>query len=367
MQTPVIGILGDGQLAKYLVDYSVNLPCKVLAMGMNPGECIAENNHIIGNIFDAKDVEKFASLVDIITLENEFIPLSILNLIKHKLCPLYESYAHIDNKKKEKLLAKSCSIPQVPYKIVKTEGLKFTKPYFFKLISGGYDGYGNFKVENESDFLKMYSTLHKNKNKEIIQEDILNFDREVSITLVRDQRGNTTFYPLVDTIQKNSKCDMVIIPAISNQTILKKIKTYSQRLVDKIDYQGVMSIEYFIKDDDVFYNECSPRPHNSAHYTMDATYTSQFENHLRVLLDMEIGLCDLKYPCAVMTNILGSQNRKAKNYTPKDIQNATFYLYGKKEEKKGRKMGHLNLYGDNKEELLDLAYKYREQYQERNL
>lgn len=367
MQIPTIGILGDGQLAKYLANCSAILPCKVLAMGMNPGECIPDQNHIIGNIFDAKDVENFASLVDIITLENEFIPLSILNLIKHKLCPLYESYAHIDNKKKEKLLAKSCSVAQVPYKIVKTEGLKFTKPHFYKLISGGYDGYGNFKVDTEADFLKMYSTLHKNQVKEIIQEDILNFDREVSITLVRDQRGNTTFYPLVDTIQKNSKCDMVIIPAISNQNILAKIKDYSKRLVDKIDFQGVMSIEYFIKDDDVFYNECSPRPHNSAHYTMDATYTSQFENHIRVLLDMEVGLCDLKYPCAVMTNIIGIKNRKAKNKVPDDIKNASFYLYGKKEEKVGRKMGHLNLYGDNKEELITQAYKYREQYQERQL
>jgi 5-(carboxyamino)imidazole ribonucleotide synthase len=367
MIRPLIGILGDGQLAKYLVNYSVNLPCKVIAMGMNPGECVEPAHHRVGNIYDQSDVENFARDVDFITLENEFVPLSILNSIKNKLCPSFVSYAHIENKKKEKSLAKTCLIPQVPYKILETKGLNFQGPKFYKLICGGYDGYGNFKVENEADFLKMYAFLHKNKITEIIQEDILDFDREVSITLVRDQRGNTTFYPLVDTIQKDSKCDMVLVPAISNDHVLSNIKRYSQKLVDTIDYHGVMSIEYFIKDDDIYYNECSPRPHNSAHYTMDATYTSQFENHLRVILDLEVGLCDLKFPCAVMTNLIGTQQRRADNTAPENIQNASFYLYGKKEEKKGRKMGHLNLYGDNKEDLLDLAYKYREQYQERNL
>tara|TARA_B100001971_G_C18268046_1_gene596625 strand:- start:58832 stop:59947 length:1116 start_codon:yes stop_codon:yes gene_type:complete len=358
-----IGILGDGQLAKYLVHAGEKLSLEIMALGLNPDECIAKSNHCTGDIFNANDVVKFAKSVDILTLENEFIPLDILELVADKLLPSFESFKLIENKLAEKKLAKKLSIAQVPYELISIDELNYSGSAFYKLAKGGYDGKGNFLVESFADFHKMYSWLEQSPYSSIIKEDILNFEKEVSITLVRNKKGQIVTYPIVDTIQKNHVCEFVSVPALIGNTIKDKVIQYSKKLLEAIDYIGVMSIEYFItQDGKVLYNECSPRPHNSAHYTMDACYTSQFENHIRSLIGEDLGLTDLKYPCASMFNLLGTQKGLNRLASITLANNESFlYDYGKREERPGRKMGHINLVGQDKTSLINFAKQYKEQ------
>jgi len=353
MNKPIVGILGDGQLAKYLVNTASEMGYKALALGLNSGECIADAMHVSGNIYDRDDVIKFSQSVDILTLENEFIPLEILKQVKHKLAPSYESFEKINTKIKEKAIAKKCSIPLVHFDVIDLELSHYPGVGMYKLSSGGYDGKGNFLIKSESDYLKMSVDLNKRKITTLIKEDILNFDKEVSITIVRNELGTIEYYPIVDTIQTNQVCTSVSAPALLNQDLKHRIRHYSKQLVDTLDYCGVMSIEFFIKDEQIYYNECSPRPHNSAHYTMDACYTSQFENHLRAILGLPLGLADLRVPCALMVNVLGREERKSihENDIVKFSEDSFYYRYGKREERIGRKMGHLSLIGENKSEL----------------
>lgn len=366
MNTPIIGILGDGQLAKYLIDSAKSLKLKTYALGLNPGECIAASDHVIGDIFNEKDVLSFAKKVDILTLENEFIPLGILEKVKEKMLPSFQSFKLIENKYAEKKLAKKLGIPQVDYQLIELSKLSYNGAKFYKLPKGGYDGKGNFLVQDQKDFDNMYAWLLASPYNEIIEEEILKFEKEVSITLVRDQKGNTISYPIVDTIQKNHTCEFVSIPSLVSSKIKNQITHYSTKLLDEINYTGVMSIEYFIYQGEIYYNECSPRPHNSAHYTMDACFTSQFENHIRSLAQMELALGDLKYPCALMFNLLGVQkgfNRldaiKANEEEMDNSIRTIVHDYGKKEERPGRKMGHINMLGEDMDQLSHLARSYK--------
>lgn len=359
MDRPVIGILGDGQLAKYLIEASKKLNIKCYALGLNPGECIDDEFHITGDIFSKNDVIRFADKVDIITLENEFIPVDILEKIKNKLRPSFESFKKVENKLAEKKLAKSLGIPLVKYENILIKDLIYTGPAFYKLPKGGYDGKGNFLVKSIDDFNKMKSYFEEIVHLNIIKEEILDFEREVSVTLVRNSEGKIIYYPVVDTIQKDNICEFVSAPSIVGQKIKEQIYQHSTRLLEKINFAGVMSIEYFIlRNASVYYNECSPRPHNSAHYTLDACYTSQFENHIRAIAGMEMGLGDLKHPCAFMFNLVGTQKcqNRLKQIDITQLSNGHVYDYGKREERPGRKMGHVNIVG---EEKIDLTQKGR--------
>lgn len=369
MNTPIIGILGDGQLAKYLIEASSKLNIKTYALGLCPDECIPNSNHVVGNIFDENDVINFAKKVDILTLENEFIPLNVLEKVKEKLLPSFESFKLIENKLAEKKLAKKINIPLAQYELITISDLCFENSAIYKLPKGGYDGKGNFLVKNENELADMLKKLDSIKESKILKEEVLDFEKEVSITLVRNNKSEFIIYPVVDTVQKNNVCEFVSIPSLITSEIKNKIEKYSKKLLNEIDYVGVMSIEFFImRNGDIYYNECSPRPHNSAHYTLDACYTSQFENHIRAIAGLDLGLGDLKYPCAYMFNLLGTQKgrNRLENISNQDDK-TTIYDYGKREERPGRKMGHVNLIGQDKVELNLIAKEYKEQLTQQGL
>lgn len=333
---------------------AIKLGHRVCFLGSDPdGPCAGLGRFVRGDIFSELDVEAFSKDCDVLTLENEFIPLNVLEKAKDKLFPSLDSFARIENKIIEKESAISCALPVGSYETYESiSDVKFA-PGMLKLAKGGYDGYGNFMLQGPEDLV---SLKQKGLQGKLILEKFIPFEREVAVTIGRSTTGEHVLYPVVDTIQKNNMCSRVLAPSTLDESAQDKIRNLSLAFAEEIGYVGVMSLEFFaLENGEVFFNECSPRPHNSGHYTMDACETSQFENHIRAITGMPLGSAEMRAKNAVMLNILGRESAPAKACGMEAFPMAKFHLYNKTMSRPGRKMGHANLIGNNREELLKLS------------
>jgi phosphoribosylaminoimidazole carboxylase PurK protein len=178
--------------------------------------------------------------------------------------------------------------------------------------------------------------------------------------VARNRRGETAVYPCVETIQENHICRYVLAPARVSEQVAQKAKDIALQCVEAIHGIGIFGIElFFINDEEILVNEIAPRPHNSGHYTIEACYTSQFENCIRAVLNLPLGSPELKVPAAVMVNMLGTKSGPGIPDSPVDtlkFPQTTVHLYGKKECRKGRKMGHLTTIADTLDLAAEQAY-----------
>ncbi|OMH84414.1 phosphoribosylaminoimidazole carboxylase [Zancudomyces culisetae] len=282
-----------------------------------------------------------------------------------------------------------------------TIGERYGYPYLLKSKRGAYDGRGNVVVKAKEDIRMAWDqltgggcsniTMGENGTRDsgIYAEKMVNFDKEIAVMVVKGLKaGETESYPIVETIQKNNICHVVYAPAGIDGLLMEKAKELAEKAVESIcnipyeiecdgqkqkvfgNSAGVFGVEMFLLqgEGEILVNEIAPRPHNSGHYTIEACETSQFENHIRSVLGMPIGSTNLKVPNAAMVNILGVSNEdecfieycKAHNIdsaktSPMDVivnkllavKGSTVHMYGKSENKKGRKMGHVTVVGDS--------------------
>jgi len=339
----IIGFIGDGQLARMSAHKAIELGFVCHFFGNNiDGPCHGLGNFFTGSIDDIELLSHFARTCDVITLENEFVKSEILKKIE-KITPLYptaKSFTLIENKFIEKETFNRLGIPTCSYKLITNliEDIReFNFPIILKSSKGGYDGFGNIKCSNNTQAQEAFHRLGGNLGQDIIIEQMVPFIKEVAITVARNKAGNIITYPVVDTIQENHICTKVIAPALINKSVHDKVEGFAIKAMEGTNSIGVFSFEFFVlADDNVLINESAPRPHNSAHYSMDACETSQFENHIRAITNMNLGPSKMKVKKATMINLIGINE-----YTSND-QNEFVHLYGKKENKSGRKMGHIN-------------------------
>ncbi|MEX0798656.1 MAG: ATP-grasp domain-containing protein, partial [Bacteriovoracaceae bacterium] len=300
MNKSKIGFLGDGQLAKMSAEAALELGFNARFLGKNPTEsCAGLGEFVQGDIFNAQDVEAFAKTCDFVTLENEFIPTPVLESCGDKLAPALSSFKKIENKIIEKQTAKELGLPIGAYKVYSDlDSVEFVAPSMLKLAKGGYDGYGNWFLNSHDDLQKLKA---KNLEGAFLLEELIPFEREVAITLARSHNGEMAFYPVVDTIQENNKCSRVLAPSTLPAPIQKEVEELSRKFASGMEYVGVMSLEFFVLENGkIYFNECSPRPHNSGHYTMDACQSSQFENHIRAIAGMPLASTAMLFPQALM-------------------------------------------------------------------
>lgn len=350
-----IGILGDGQLARLLALSKVGRQFQFVFLGENPyGPCYGLGRFIRGSLNDTDKIKELARLCDIVTFENEFIKIENLDPIRDKLLPNFAVFKKLATKALEKKLASKASVPVGEYQVYKNyQGEDLSIPSMVKLSFGGYDGFGNFFIKSKSDLNKVKDQL---VGREIICEKVLDFEREVAVTVARNTNGDVISFPVVDTIQKDFKCDRVLFPSSLNLNLQHKIQQYALKITKNLEYVGVLSFEFFVmKNGDVFYNELSPRPHNSAHYTLDTFQYSQFDYHLLALSGQRLPKPIRKYDSAVMFNLLGNDQQKKR--VP-EISGVHIYDYQKEQSRKGRKMGHATIVGnDPLEKILKVSYK----------
>src|SRR3990167_5572830 len=221
-------------------------------------------------------------------------------------------------------------------------------PMILKARTDAYDGRGNTLIKTDKDIQR---GLEKLKGRILYIEQYVPFVKELAVMVARNPKGEIAAFPVVETIHKDNICDTVIAPA----QISKKVKRDAQRLAEKVmkylNGAGVFGIEMFLKkDNSVIINEIAPRVHNSGHYTIEACFTSQFEQHIRAISGLPLGSTEMKVPAAVMINILGERTGPSKLKGLKKtltIPQVFVHVYGKMETKIDRKMGHITALGKN--------------------
>jgi 5-(carboxyamino)imidazole ribonucleotide synthase len=350
-QFPTVGVIGAGQLARMSVAPAAALGVKLLLLANNSDDSAAQiTNHIVGDYRDFETVRAFAQKCDVITFEHELIPLSIIkNLEADGIVVRPGSASFIYSQDKAAMRDRLANFPSPKYAVV-TQAKEVTEfPVIAKAISGGYDGRGVWKV-NSSDEL---ATILNEAGKVLIEE-FINFDYEIAVMVARSPHGQATTWAPTQTVQREGICTMTITPApqLSNE-MSERAQKLALDIANEVGVVGVMAVEIFVKGEEFFINELAMRPHNSGHWTIEGSVTSQFEQHLRAILDLPLGNPAMTAPIAVMGNILGGE--KQDMYRPylhlmARTPSLKFHHY-KKDVRPGRKIGHVNLLGDNLVEL----------------
>lgn len=368
-----IGIIGGGQLARMMMEasYKFGFEFVILSNEENSPAGKITNSEIIGDWNDTNCLENFAGQCDVITLENEFIDytkLEFLESLGKKVYPCSANIKLIQDKLIQKSTLSSLNIPVADFievtdkNDVKEFAKKFGYPVILKSRTMGYDGKGNYKINSEKDIPNGIDEL--GKRGELMCERFIPFQKEIAVQAVRNPKDDFKMYPVVETIQENHICTTVLASQSSFKNLNDKVYNIAKTILEGLKYVGVMGIEMFLIGEEIIVNELAPRVHNSGHYTIEGCSTSQFENHIRAVSGMPLGETDLKQNSSVMINILGKFNGIYNLDFLHNINmrnNSYIHLYGKSENRTGRKMGHITLTGNDLSYLLTEGNKIREQ------
>ena len=350
----ILGIIGGGQLGMMLTEAAKNMPLdisKVIVLDPTKN-CPAAKvgaEQIVADFKDESSIRELADRSDIITYEIESGDSIVLKKLESKcqINPSPETLSIIQDKLSQKKFLKENNIPVGKFSEITLRSEleakieEFGLPILLKTRRDAYDGRGNFKitsVEQISDALNLF------EGRSLMVEEFVDFKMEVSVIAVRNTIGEIKTYPVVENIHEDNILKMTIAPARINTEISKNAEEIAHKTMEVLHGAGVFGIEMFVtQDDQILINEIAPRVHNSGHHTLQSSKTSQFEQHLRAILGLNLGSTELLHP-AIMYNILGPKNFKGVYKIPTiDFDNAFLKMYGKLESKPKRKIGHVNL------------------------
>ena len=350
----VLGIIGGGQLGMMLTEAAKKFPSQISeVIVLDPTEeCPASKvgaKQIIADFKDKDAIIELASKSDILTYEIESGDSEVLKTIesKTKINPSPHTLEIIQDKLVQKTFLAKNQLPVVEFvdieslEDLKEKIKKFGFPSLLKTCKYAYDGRGNFKINSEQDLILGFKQF---SGQTLMLEKFIDFKMEVSVIAARNTKGDIATYPVVENIHEENILRMTISPARVSEKVAKKAEEVAKKTMDVLRGAGVFGIEMFVtKNDEILINEIAPRVHNSGHHTLQSSKTSQFEQHLRAILGLELGDTKLVHP-AIMYNLLGPKNFQGA-YKPVIVksQDGIFLkMYGKKESKPKRKLGHLN-------------------------
>lgn len=354
-----IGIFGGGQLARMLTQAAITLGLETVIFERfadSPAGRLTRRE-VVGAWEEAEALARFAEQCDLVTLENEFVDATILATLEDRGLPVFPTAATVavvQDKltQKERIASAGLSVPAFqgvasPDEVLQT-GKMLGWPMVLKARRNGYDGYGNATLRNAEDVGPAWERLSKGGNS-LLVEAWVPFVRELAVMVVRGRTGETKAYPVVETVQRDHICHVVRVPAPLSPTEANRATELAVNAVRAVDGVGIFGVELFaLPDGQMQYNEMAPRPHNSGHYTIEACVCSQFENHVRAVLGWPLGDVRLREPAAVMINLLGQRQGTVEPEALEAalaIPGAHVHLYGKREVRIGRKMGHVTAYG----------------------
>ena len=364
----ILGIIGGGQLGMMIAEAAKKMPehiSKIIVI--DPVEnCPAAQvgaEQILADFKDKNAIISLADKSDIITYEIESGDSEVLKSVEKntEINPSPETLSIIQDKFLQKSFLLKNNIPVPDFMEIKNieevqEGLKkFGYPALLKSRRDAYDGRGNFKINSENEIQKAYDYF---KGQKLLLEKYVPFKMEVSVIASRNTKGQIKTYPLVENIHQENILRETIAPARVSEKITKNAENIANMTMDVLKGAGVFGIEMFVtQDDEIVINEIAPRVHNSGHHTLQSSKTSQFEQHLRAILGLDLGDTTLECP-AVMYNILGSKSFEGK-YIPIDLSEHNVFLkmYGKEISKPSRKLGHINLVAKDNETIEQLLEK----------
>ncbi|MEY8779333.1 5-(carboxyamino)imidazole ribonucleotide synthase [Allomuricauda sp. XS_ASV26] len=368
-----LGILGGGQLGKMMLyetrkwdiqtkvmDASAEAPCK-----------IACNEFIQGSLMDYDAVLAFGKDVDVLTIEIENVNIDALEKLEHEGIQVYpptKTLRTIQNKAVQKLFYTDHNIPTAPFTrfaytseiedSIHNGGLSF--PFVWKSAQFGYDGQGVKVVRKIEDLKEL-------PNVECIAEKMIDFKNELAVVVARNTKGEVKTYPVVEMEfhPEANQVEYVICPARIDDAVAKKAQEVALKVSEHMKHVGLLAVEMFqTKDDQIMVNESAPRPHNSGHYSIEASYTNQFEQHIRAILGMPLGKTDSKV-AGIMVNLVGAEGHTG-NVVYENIDKilemdgVTPHIYGKKQTRPFRKMGHVTIVDKNMAIAREVAQQVKE-------
>lgn len=341
-----IGIIGGGQLGRMTCFYAHKLGFRTVVLSdlADAPATFVTDQSVIAKYSDKKALKKFAQMIDIATFEFENIPFEAVNYLASQVevRPKPEVLKITQNRILEKNFLNSIGVKTADYaEISSLENLQKNLKKFGKAIlktaTMGYDGKGQFVLKNAADADEAWAQA---KSQKLILEKFCPFDSEISVIVARSKNGEIKAYEPLTNIHKNGILDQSIYPAKVPKALRIKAQEVAEKIAKKIDLIGVLAVEFFVIGEKLLVNELAPRPHNSGHFSMDASITSQFEQLIRAITGMPLG--DVKFHSqGTMKNLIGDEVKNLEKYQKNP--RAKIHLYGKKETKPGRKMAHVNI------------------------
>jgi len=351
-----LGMLGGGQLGRMFTVAAQTMGYKVVVLDpdTNSPAGIIADQHICAKYTDEQALKQLAELCDAVTTEFENIPATTLSYLEQTTIvhPSSKALSLTQNRIIEKEFIQSVGINVAPFAAIRSDADidaiadSFTFPAILKVANFGYDGKGQVVCKTADDVRAAFTEMNE---VECVLEQRIDLEREVSTVLARSQSGEISFFPIAENVHVNGILHTTTVPSTLDQNLSQQTLAMASKLAEGLNYVGLMAVEFFISQQgEVLANEIAPRPHNSGHYTLDACPTSQFEQQVRMLCGLPSGDCSLTSP-VVMVNLLGDVwgNSQPHWDTLLSQANIKLHLYGKKEARAGRKMGHFNVLADN--------------------
>lgn len=356
----VVGIIGGGQLARMMYEVSIGLGIEVhlLAEGPDVSAAGAVHQVTVGDYTDPATVHDFATDCDVITFDHEHVPGDLLRELESAgvvVRPGSEALRHAQDKVVMRDRLSALGLPCPAYRVVAdvAELVAFADeqgwPVIAKTSRGGYDGHGVWKVESAAEAAEPFAGL--GPGIQIVAEEFVDFERELSAIVVRSPSGQAVAYPVSESVQRNGVCVETVTPAPgldAEQAVAAELLALT--IAHELEVVGLLAVELMQRQDgSVVVNELAMRPHNTGHWTLGGAHTSQFDNHLRAVLDLPLGDPGTRAPWTVMANVLGG--------AVDDLPSALLHCYARdrrlrvqlygKSVRPGRKVGHVTTYGDD--------------------
>jgi 5-(carboxyamino)imidazole ribonucleotide synthase len=356
----VVGIIGGGQLARMMYEASIALGIRVRLLAEGPDVSAATVVHdvTVGDYTDAETVRSFAAGCDVVTFDHEHVPTGLLRDLEAAgvaVRPGPAALVHAQDKAVMRDRLAALGAPAPVSRVVPDEaalvafGDEHGWPVIAKTTRGGYDGHGVWRIDSSAGAAEPFAA--RSDGVAILAEEFVDFARELSALVVRSPSGQAAAYPISESVQRNGICVQTITPApgLTEQQAMETAQL-ALRIAHELEVVGVLAVELMQRrDGSVVVNELAMRPHNTGHWSIDGAHTSQFENHLRAVLDLPLGDPSSRVPWTVMANVLGG--------TVEDLPSALLHcfardrrlqvqLYGK-QVRRGRKVGHVTAYGDD--------------------
>ncbi|MGH9995763.1 MAG: 5-(carboxyamino)imidazole ribonucleotide synthase, partial [Nitrososphaeraceae archaeon] len=352
---PSIGIIGGGQLGKMIAQEAKRMSIKVHILDPDP-ECPASSvvdDLLVANFRNQTAIRKLSELVDVLTYEIELADSDVLldlSLAKKTIHPAPETLKIIQNKYRQKVFLQEKNLPVPNFALVEDIAqsgniISDRFPLILKACEDSYDGRGNRLIYAEKDII---NAANRNSLGKWMVEEVIHFKKELSVMVARNESGQVSSFPVAENKHSNSILDTTLVPARIPKSKEKKAREIAERTVDVLKGSGIFCVEMFLNTNgEILINEIAPRPHNSGHYSIEGCSISQFEQHIRAILNLPLPKPRLRSP-TVMVNILGPTRFEGEYYLDGlhellSIEGLKLHLYGKRISKPRRKLGHVTI------------------------
>ncbi|AEK24422.1 5-(carboxyamino)imidazole ribonucleotide synthase [Capnocytophaga canimorsus] len=368
-----LGILGGGQLGKMLLTETrkFDIATKVMDAAADAPARFATNEFVRGDLLDYDAVYHFGKGVDVLTFEIENVNVAALEQLERegvKVYPTPQSLNIIQNKASQKLFYEQYQIPTAPFQVFEdlnqlkqaAEKGEVTFPFVWKSARFGYDG-------NGVKIVRCLADLQQLPQGQCLAETMVSFKNELAVIVVRSPKGEMKTYPVVEMEfhPEANQVEYVICPARIPDEIAQKAQAVALQVADAFNSVGLLAVEMFqTQNDEILVNEVAPRPHNSGHYSIEASYTNQFEQHLRAILNLPLGATESKV-AGVMVNLVGEEGFQG-DVVYENIeqimamQGVTPHIYGKRQTRPFRKMGHVTIVNPNLSKAREIAQEVKQ-------